>query len=121
MKQLIKNAQITKIYWRKQLKGNSWRHYALIGTDKDKGKWIWANDYLNKKWTFKQGERYDFYIHAFFKGKHKGMNFLHDYCLAGEPKELKKQFRRQWLSKTKPVGKIVTVKPKHHENLKSPK
>ena len=96
MKAIIKNAPIEELYFRKYRKRNDWRHYALIKTANEK--WIWANDYLNKKWSFSKGVRYDFYIHSFLKGKNKGKSFLYDYCLARSPRELKKQFRRQWLN-----------------------
>ena len=102
MKETIKNSQIEELYLRKYLKEHnkgkrSWRYYALIKTDK--GKWIWANDYLNKKWHFEKGKNYDFYTHTFLKGKNKGKSFIYDYCQAEKPHELKKQFRRQWLNR----------------------
>jgi len=53
MKAIIKNAPIEELYFRKYRKRNDWRHYALIKTANEK--WIWANDYLNKKWSFSKG------------------------------------------------------------------
>ena len=99
MKETIRNSQIKELYLRKYLKEqlngkHSWRHYALI---KANDKWLWANDYLNKGWKFEKGKNYDFYIHTFLKGKNKGKSFIYDYCLSDKLRELRKQFRKQWV------------------------
>jgi hypothetical protein len=103
MRQLIKNAQITELYRRKYLKRGIWRHYALI---KANDKWIWANDYINKHWYFEKGKKYNFLTKAILEGKDKGKNFLYDYCLAESPRELKRQFRRQWIKPNKDYERL---------------
>jgi len=102
MKETLKNSQIKELYLRKYLKkwgkGKSYlRHYALIKIDKER--WIWANDYLKKQWRFEKGKSYDFYVYTAFKGENKGKSFVYDYCLSDKPRELKKQFGKQWFSK----------------------